>query len=130
MGLVLMGGAMFGKSLFQFSKGGWGCVPSLLFTWGQTIVQVMKICYIPWADEAQAGIKTAERNMNNLRYTDNTTLMAESKEELRSLLMKAKKESEKGGLKLNIEKTRSWFLVPSVQFSRLLVTDSLRHHRL
>ena len=101
-----MGMAMLSKSLIQFSVDGWGCVPSLLFTWGQTIVQVMKICYIPWADEAQAGIKTAERNMNNLRYTDNTTLMAESKEELRSLLMKAKKESEKGGLKLNIEKTK------------------------
>ena len=70
------------------------------------MVQVMKICYIPWADEAQAGIKTAERNMNNLRYTDNTTLMAESKEELRILLMKAKKESKKGGLKLSIQKTK------------------------
>ena len=99
MGLVLMAGARISKSLIQFSKGGWGCVPSLLFTWGQTMVQVMKICYIPWADEAQAGIKTAERNMNNLRYTDNTTLMAESKEELRILLMKAKKESKKRWLK-------------------------------
>ena len=55
--------------------------------------------------EAQAGIKIARRNTNNLRYTDDTTLMAESKEELRSLLMKVKEESEKVGLKLNIQKT-------------------------
>ena len=56
-------------------------------------------------DEAQAGIKTARRNMN-LRYADDTTLMAESKEELKSLLMKVKEESEKVGLKLNIQKTK------------------------
>ena len=53
-------------------------------------------------DEAQAGIKNVRRNINNLRYADNTTLMAESEEELKSLLMKVKKESEKAGLKLNI----------------------------
>ena len=57
-------------------------------------------------DEAQAGIKIARRNINNLRYADNTTLMAESEEELKSLLMKAKEESEKAGLKLNIQKTK------------------------
>ena len=57
-------------------------------------------------DEAQAGIKTAGRNINNLRYTDETTLMAENEEELRSLLMKVKKESEKVGLKLSIQKTK------------------------
>ena len=57
-------------------------------------------------DEAQAGIKIARRNINNLRYTDDTTLMAESKEELKSLLMKVKEQSEKVGLKLNIQKTR------------------------
>ena len=57
-------------------------------------------------DEAQAGIKIAGRNINNLRYTDDTTLMAESKEELESLLMKVKEESEKVGLKLNIQKTK------------------------
>ena len=57
-------------------------------------------------DEAQAGIKTARRNINNLRYADDTTLMAESKEELRSFLMKVKEESEKVGLKLNIQKTK------------------------
>ena len=57
-------------------------------------------------DKAQAGIKIIGRNINNLRYTDNTTLMAESKEELKSLLMKVKEESEKAGLKLNIQKRK------------------------
>ena len=57
-------------------------------------------------DEAQAGIKIARRNINNLRYADDTTLMAENEEELKSLLMKVKEESEKGGLKLNIQKTK------------------------
>ena len=57
-------------------------------------------------DEAQAGIKIAGRNINNLRYADYTTLMAESEEELKSLLMKVKEESEKVGLKLNIQKTK------------------------
>ena len=57
-------------------------------------------------DEAQAGIKTAGRNINNLRYADDTILMAASKEELKSLLMKVKEESEKVGLKLNIQKTK------------------------
>ena len=57
-------------------------------------------------DEAQAGIKTAKRNINNLRYADDTTLMAESKEELKRLLMKVKEESEKVGLKLNIQNTK------------------------
>ena len=58
-------------------------------------------------DEAQAGIKIAGRNINNLRYADDTTLMAESEEELKSLLMKVKEESEKVGLKLNIQKTKT-----------------------
>ena len=57
-------------------------------------------------DEVQAGIKTARRNINNLRYVDDTTLMAESEEELRSLFMKVKEKSEKVGLKLNIQKTK------------------------
>ena len=61
---------------------------------------------IAGVDEAQAGIKIARRNINNLRYTDDTTLMAESEEELKSLLMKVKEESEKVGLKLNIQKTK------------------------
>ena len=57
-------------------------------------------------DEAQGGIKIAGRNINNLRYADDTTLMAENEEELKSLLMKVKEESDKAGLKLNIEKTK------------------------
>jgi len=65
-------------------------------------------------DEAQAGVKIAGRNINNLRYIHDTTLMAESKEELKSPLMKVKEESEKVGLKLNIQKLRSWYLVPSL----------------
>ena len=64
-------------------------------------------------DEVQAGIKIARRNINNLIYADDTTLMAESEEELKSLLMKVKEESEKAGLMLNIQKTKSWHLVPS-----------------
>ena len=63
-------------------------------------------------DEAQAGIKIARRNINNLRYANDTTLMAESEEELQSPLMKVKEESEKSGLKLNIHNHISWSLVP------------------
>ena len=65
-------------------------------------------------DKSQSGIKIAGRNINNLRYADDTTLMAESEEELKSLLMKVKEKSEKVGLKLNIQKTKSWHLVPSL----------------
>ena len=65
-------------------------------------------------DEAQAGIKIARRNINNLRYADDITLMAESKEELKSLLMKVKEETEKVGLKLNIQKTK--IMASSFQF--------------
>ena len=65
-------------------------------------------------DGAQAGIKIARRNINNLRYTDDTTRMAESEEELKSLLMKLKEKSEKVGLKLNIQKTKIWHLVLSL----------------
>ena len=66
-------------------------------------------------DEAQAGIKIAWRNINNLRYADDTTLKAESKEELKSLLMKMKEESEKAGLKLGtLKKLRSWHPIPSL----------------
>ena len=73
--------------------------------------------YIMWnarVDEAQAGIKIARRNNNNFRYADDNTLMAESEEELKCLLMKVKEESEKAGLKFNIQKLRSWHLVPSL----------------
>ena len=65
-------------------------------------------------EEAQAGIKIDGRNINNLRYADDTILMAESEKELESLLMKVKEESEKVGLKLNIRKLKSWHLVPSL----------------
>ena len=65
-------------------------------------------------EETQAGIQIARRNINNFRYADETTLMAESKEELKSFLMKVKEESEKVGLKLKFRKLRSWHLVPSL----------------
>ena len=64
-------------------------------------------------DEAQAGVKIARRNISNLRNADGTTLMGVSKEELKSLLMKVKKENENAGLKLSIQKNRSWHPVPS-----------------
>ena len=65
-------------------------------------------------DEAQAGIKIAGENVNNLRYADGTTLMAESEVAIKNLLMKMKEESEKVGLKLNIQRTKSWHPVPSL----------------
>ena len=76
-------------------------------------------------DEAQAGIKIAKRNINNLRYADDTTLMAESEEELKSLLIKMKEESEKVGLKLNIQKTKitASDLITSWQIDGETVTD-------
>ena len=67
-------------------------------------------------DEAQAGIKTAGRNINNLRYADDTSLMAKSEEELKSLLIKVKEESEKAGLKLNIQKTKIMASGPSTSW--------------
>ena len=77
-------------------------------------------------DEAQAGVKIVRRNINNLRYADDTTLMVESKEELKSLLMKVKEESEKAGLELNIQKI--WHLVPLLHAKQMggkmeIVTD-------
>ena len=79
-----------------------GCIlsPCLFNVYAEYIVRNARL------DEAQAGIKIARRNINNLRYADDTTLMAESKEELKSLLMKVKEESEKVGLKLNIQKIK------------------------
>ena len=68
----------------------------------------------PRLDEAQAGIKISKRNFSNIRYADDTTLMAESVEELKSVLRKVKEDSEKVGLNLNIQKLRSWHLVPSL----------------
>ena len=88
---------------FQTGKGiRQGCIlpPCLLNFYAEYIMRNTGL------DEAQAGIKTARRNINNLRYADDTTLMAENEEELNSLLMKVKEESEKVGLKLNIQKTK------------------------
>ena len=78
--------------------------------------------YIMWnagLDEAQAGIKIARRSINNLRYVDDTTLMAESKEKLKILLMNMKEESEKASLKLNIQKTKLWRPVPSLHVKQM-----------
>ena len=88
---------------FQIGKGVQeDCIlsPCLFNLYAEYIMQNARL------DEAQAGIKTAGRNINNLRYADDTTLMAESKKELKSLLMKVKEESEKAGLNLNIQKTK------------------------
>ena len=77
-------------------------------------------------EETQGGIKIARTNINNLRYVDDTTLMAESKEELKSLLMKVKEESEKASVKLNFQKMKIMLSGPisSVQFSRSVMSDS------
>ena len=96
---------------FQIGKGvRQGCIfsPCLLNLYTEYIMRNAGL------EEAQAGIKIAGRNINNLRNADDTTLMAESEKELKSLLMKVKEESEKVGLKLNIQKLRSWHLVPSL----------------
>ena len=116
---------------FQVGKGvPQGCIlsPCLFNLYAEYIIRNSGL------EKAQAGIKIAGRNINNLRYADDTTLMAESEEELNSLLMKVKEESEKIGLKLNIQKTKIMASGPisSVQFSRSVVFDSLRpyepHH--
>ena len=89
---------------FQIGKGVCqGCIlsPCLFNFYAEYIMRNARL------EEAQAGIKIARRNLNNLRYTDDTTLMAESEEELKSLLMKVKEDSEKIGLKLNIQKTKT-----------------------
>ena len=88
-------GSKYGKEYIKATY----CHPAYL-TYMQSIMQNARL------DEAQAGIKTARGNINNLRYTDDITLMAESEEELKNLLMKVKEESEKFGLKLNIQKTK------------------------
>ena len=95
---------------FQIGKGvSQGCIlsPCLFNFYAEYIMRNTGL------DEAQAGIKITQRNINNLRYADDTTLIAES-EELKSFLMKMKEESEKVGLKLNIQKLRSWHPVPSL----------------
>ena len=95
------------------------CHPAYLTYMQRTSCQIL--------DEAQAGIKIARRSINSLRYADGITLMAESKEKLKSLLMKVKEESEKAGLKLNIQKMKIMAsgLISSVQFSRSVLSDSL-----
>ena len=102
--------SQFGTSLlFQIEKGVCqGCIlsPYLFNIHAEYIMRTAGL------DEAQAGIKTTRRNINNLRYADGTTIMAESEEELKSLLMKVKEESEKAGLKLNIQKTKIMASVP------------------
>ena len=89
-------GSKIGKGILQ------GCIlsPYLFNLYAEYIMRNAEL------EEAQAGIKIARRNINNLRYADDTTLMAESEEELKSFLMKVKEESEKVGLKLNIQKTK------------------------
>ena len=97
---------------FQIGKGvRQGCIlsPCLLNLYAEDIMRNTGL------EEAQAEIKIAGRNINNLRYEDDTTLIAESEEELKSLLMKVKEESEKVGLQLNIQKKRSWHPVPSLR---------------
>ena len=81
-------------------------------------------------DESEAGIKIARKNINNLRYSDDTALMAESDEELKSLLMNVKEESKKVGLKLNIQKTKVMASGPNSQWSHSVVSDSLQPHGL
>ena len=93
---------------FQIGKGvHQGCIlsPCLINFYAEYIMQNARL------DESQSGIKISRRNINNLIYADDTTLMAESEEGLKSLLMKVKEESEKAGLKLNFIKQRSWHLV-------------------
>ena len=96
---------------FQIGKGvHQGCIlsPCLFNFYAEYIMGNARL------DEAQAGIKISGRNINNLRYADDTTLMAESEEEQKSFLMKVKEESKKGGLKQDSKKQRSWHLVPSL----------------
>ena len=96
---------------FQIGKGVCqGCVlsPCLFNFYAEYIMRNAGL------EEAQAGIKIARRNINNLRYADDTTFMAESEKELKSLLMKVKEESEKVGIKLTFRKLRSWHPVPSL----------------
>ena len=99
------------RDWFQIGKGVCqGCIlsPCLFNLYVEYIVQNARL------DDAQSGIKIPGRNVNNLRYTDDTTLMAESEEELKSRLMKVKEDSDKADLKLNLKKLRPWHLVSSL----------------
>ena len=82
--------------------------PCLFNLYAEYIVQNARL------DEGQSGIKIAFRNINNLRYADDTTLMAESEEDLKSISLQVKEESQNVGLKLYIQKVRSWYLIPSL----------------
>ena len=95
---------------FQIGKGVQGCIlsPCLFSFYVEYFMQNARL------GDSQARIKIAERNINSLRYADDTSLMAESEEELKNLLMRMKEESENASLKLNIKKQRSWHLVPSL----------------
>ena len=104
---------------FQIGKGGCILSPCLFNLYAEYIMRNTGL------QEAQAGIKIARRNINNLRYADDTTLMAESEEELKSLLLKVKVESEKAGLKLNIQKTKIMASVPSLHGT---LKSLLQHH--
>ena len=95
--------------------------PCLFNLYAEYIVQNARL------DEAQSGINIAFRNINNIRYADDTTLMTESEEDLKSISLQVKEESQKAGLKLYIQKVRSWCLTPSVQFSSV---QSFSHVRL
>ena len=96
---------------FQIGKGvRQGCILSPAYL---NYMQSTSCEMLHWV-EAQAGIKIAGRNINNLRFADDTTIMAEIDDELKRLLMKVKEECEKAGLKLNVKKLRSWHLVPSL----------------
>ena len=104
-----------GLNIEQWTGQNWGkstsgyiLSPCLFNLYADYIIQNAEL------DEAQAGIKISRRNINNLWYADDTSLMAESEEELKSLLMNVKEESEKAGLKYNIQKWRSWHVVPSL----------------
>ena len=103
-----------------------GCIlsPCLFNLYAEYIMRNARL------EEAQAGIKTARRNINNIRFADDTTLMVKSKEELKGLLMKVKVESQKVSLKLEIQKTKIMASGPisSVQFSHSVVSDSLQPH--
>ena len=102
-----------------------GCIlsPCLFNLYAEYIMRNTRL------NESQAEIKIAGRNINNLRYADDTTLMAESKEQLRSLLMKVKEESEKVGLKLNIQKTKIMASVPTLSFAKTLMLGKIEGGR-
>ena len=102
---------------FKIGKGVWqSCTlaPYLFNLYAEYIMQNARL------DQSQNGIKIVGRNINNLRYADDTTLMAENEEELKSLLMRVKKKSEKAGLKFTFKKIRSWHLVPSLHGKKMV----------